>query len=74
MIRYLLLDGSLVPRFQTDAAKQVLEAPVMAQRVQLGFYVEIAQPERLVFEGSFQPDEGFIVFLQAHVNHCDVIG
>jgi hypothetical protein len=36
---------------QADLAQQLLEARVGAHRVELGVYVEVAQPERTLFEG-----------------------
>ena len=47
---------------QPDAAQQILEALVGAQRIQLGFYVQIAQPKRPLFKRFLQPGESFIVF------------
>jgi hypothetical protein len=58
---------------QAYAAKQFLEALVGPQGIQLGFYVEIAQPKRPLFKGPLEPGEGFVSFLQAHVNHRQVV-
>jgi hypothetical protein len=58
---------------QSYTGEQIREARIGAQRVQLGFYVEVAQPKRPLFKGSLQPRERFVIFLQAHVNHRYVV-
>ena len=58
---------------QMGTAKQQMKALVGAQRVELWFYIQIAQPKGSLLKGLLQPRESFVIFLQAKVNQCYVV-
>jgi hypothetical protein len=59
---------------KVHASHQVLEARIIAQAIEPGIDLQQYHPLAMLFEGNFQPVDGFVALTQSRVDSAHKIG